>query len=72
MDYNIHLTYEELLVEIAQGLSACNQELEYKKEEFKDVKKFGISKMMKITQECAEINERKEKLIKDFICLMLE
>lgn len=64
-------TFEELLTEIAQGLSVCNQELAYKKEQLQEVKKFDIGKMMKITQECAEINVRRDKLIEDFIELML-
>lgn len=68
------MEFEQLLIEIAQGLSVCNQELECKKEELSDLKKFGtfgISKMMKITEECSEINQRRDKLIEDFIEIML-
>lgn len=69
-DYKL-MEFEQLLIEIAQGLSVCNQELDFKKEQLSKVKKFNLSEMMKITQECGEINFRRDKLIEDFIEIML-
>lgn len=65
------MEFEQILIEIAQGLSVCNQELVEKGKEIKSIRKMDMFNMMKITKECGEINERRDKLIEDFIKLIL-